>query len=374
MGPPVSFDRLLRCLADVTKEHVLILLDPDGHVLWWNRAAEDVFGAPCEAVKGRFFSFLFLEEDRNRDLPALELEVARSNGAAENDRWLQRLDGSVFWASGATTVLRDESGNTLGFGKILRNRTDFKEQLDTFRNTVQELRERDAQRNASLSILSHELRNPLTPLSNASNLLRVLPPDSSDRPACLDIIDRQVALLARLVEDLMDVARIGPGKVEVDLRPMLLQSVLREAIDMVKPRLDERGHRLEFLAPAVPIAIAADGQRLHQVFTNLLGNAIKYTPDGGRIWVKATIEEDEAVARVQDDGLGIAPDMLPRIFDLFTQAEVSRTRAEGGLGIGLSVVRDLVRLHEGSVQVRSDGLGMGSEFTVRLPLRAAGVR
>jgi PAS domain S-box-containing protein len=367
-----SHDRLLRRLADATKEHVLILFDPDGHILWWNSAAEDVFGASSESVAGRHLSFLFTEEDKARQLPELELETARSSGAAENDRWLRRPNGSVFWASGATTCLRDESGTILGFGKILRNRTDLKEQLDTLRNTAQELREHEARQKASLSILSHELRNPLTPLSNASNLLRVLPDDSKDRASCLDMIDRQVAMLSRLVDDLMDVARIGAGKVEVELRPTVLQTVLGQAIDAVTPRLEQHRHQLEVLVPPTPIPVVADDQRLVQVFTNLIGNAIKYTQDGGRIWVKATTEGSEAVARVQDDGIGIPPEMLPRIFELFTQVDVSRTRSEGGIGIGLALVKNLVGLHGGSIQVRSDGLGKGSEFAVRLPLAGEG--
>jgi two-component system CheB/CheR fusion protein len=369
MTLPAPVERMLRTLADVAREHVIVLLDPAGKVLWWNRAAENTFAESCESAVGKPLAALFIEEDKRLDLPALELEIARTNGAAENDRWLTRADGSVFWASGATTCLRDESGNVIGFGKILRNRTNIREQLDTFENTLKELRKRDEHRNAFLSTLSHELRNPLTPISTSAHLLRDLPPESPHRGACLDIIERQLGMMTKLVDDLLDVARIGAGKVQLDLRPAMLQSILSRSVDAVEPAIKKHRHKLEVLVPTVPITVLADDHRLVQVFTNLLANAVKYTPDGGNIWLKATVEGAEAVAHVEDTGLGISPDMLPRIFELFTQADVTRTRSEGGLGIGLALVRDLVRLHGGSVQVRSDGLGKGSEFTVRLPLR-----
>ena len=367
--PPV--DQLLRLLAEVAREHAILLLDADGHITWWNPTASRIFGISCEEVAGKHLSFLFTEEDRALQLPDLELEVARMNGAAENDRWLARPDGTQFWAVGATTCLRDDAGNSIGFGKILRNRTDAKEQIDTLRNTVDKLREQDEHRTTFLSTLSHEMRNPLTPLTNAAEVLRRLPADSVQRTAFLDIIDRQVAMLARLVDDLMDVARIGAGKVELELKVVVLQDVLRQAIESLSPRIQVLGHNLELLVPPVPILVHGDEQRLLQVFTNLVGNAIKYTPRGGNIWVKATVEENEAVARIEDDGSGIAPDMLPMIFDLFTQAERTRGQSQGGLGIGLSVVKDLVTLHGGSVQVRSDGIGKGSEFSVRLPLEGS---
>src|SRR5205085_3158199 len=328
MAVPAHLDQHLKLLVEVAREHAIILLDPDGNIVWWNPAAERIFGAAAETVAGEHLSSLFTEEDRRHDLAANELDTARSHVASENDRWLVRADGSLFWAVGATSCLRDESGRVLGFGKILRNRTDLREQLDTAHNNIDQLREQKEHQSAFLSTLSHELRNPLAPLSSAAELLRRLPADSPQRDAFLDVVDRQVAMLSRLVDDLLDVARIGAGKVDLALQPVALQDVLRQAVDTVRSRIERHGHHLHFLVPSVPIDILADEQRLIQVFTNLLGNAIKYTPEGGTIWVKATIEENEAVARVQDDGAGIASDMLPRIFDLFTQVDRTRERSE----------------------------------------------
>jgi signal transduction histidine kinase len=176
--------------------------------------------------------------------------------------------------------------------------------------------------------------------------------------------------MRRLVDDLMDLSRIGAGKVELRREKVAIQQILQRAAESVQPQARDHGHVLEIFLPGQPIFLKADPARLEQVFVNLLNNAIKYTQRGGHIWLKCTGEDEEVVMRVEDDGVGIPQDMLPRIFDLFTQVDSTRKQAEGGLGIGLALVKKLVSLHGGSVQVNSEGPGRGSEFTVRLPLRA----
>jgi len=183
----------------------------------------------------------------------------------------------------------------------------------------------------------------------------------------IGIVRRQTEFMARMADDLLEVARTATGKVQLQKERVVLQDLIEDSIETCRAAIEERGQRLRRLLPEVPIELEADPVRLRQVFINLIQNSAKYTDPGGRIWLKGTVEGDEAVVRVQDNGVGIPPDVMPHIFELFTQAEFGRP-SQGGLGIGLSVVKDNVMLHGGSVQAVSDGLGKGSEFTVRLPV------
>lgn len=363
-------EQLLRLLMDQMREHALLLVDPGGIITWWSGGAELVFGLDKREAVGRSFSILFTPEDQSAGIPDYELAVARTQGTAEDDRWMGRLDGSRFWATGVLTAARDGDGRVLGFGKVLRNRTDLREQLDTLRNQAQALTDANYQKDVFLSTLSHELRNPLAPLINAVQLIRL----TADRPELdqlLKIIERQIAHLRRLVDELLDMSRAGAGKIDLKKETVSIEEVIGAAVESLRPFVRERRHTLDVLFPSAPILVEADRERLEQVFVNLIQNAAKYTPEGGRIWIKGSTEGPEAVVRVQDSGIGIPHEMLPRIFELFTQVESSRPQSQGGMGIGLSLVKSLITLHDGSVQVHSDGEGKGSEFTVRLPLTTA---
>jgi PAS domain S-box-containing protein len=370
MNTPASHDtdELLRLFIRQSKDHALILLDASGTVVAWYPGAERVFGYTAAEMVGQSITRLFVPEDLARGLSAHELEVARRDGSAEDDRWMLRKNGSRFWANGVVLALRDESGEVVGFGKTLRDRTDLRAQVETLENRVNALLKADERKTLFLGTLAHELRNPLAPLANAVRLLRLTRADDPDLNYPVKLIERQVEFLRRMVDDLLDVTRIGAGKVELKKRKLLLRELLGRVFESCRAACEERRHRLELILPSGEIPVEADPDRMHQVFVNLVNNAIKYTPEGGRIWVKATIEGAEAVVGVEDTGVGISAEMLPRIFDLFTQEEDSRYRADGGLGIGLSLVKSLVTLHGGSVQVRSEGKGKGSEFSVRLPL------
>jgi signal transduction histidine kinase len=177
--------------------------------------------------------------------------------------------------------------------------------------------------------------------------------------------------MRRLVDDLLDITRISAGKVKLELLEVALGDVLKAAVETCRPLIDDRTHDFHLIMGEAPVRVRADAVRLQQVFVNLIQNAAKYTEYGGNIWVKLLVEGREAVVKVEDTGIGISADLLPRIFDLFTQAEFAGDEHKEGLGIGLSVVRDITRLHNGTVQVRSDGIGKGSEFVVRLPLAGA---
>jgi PAS domain S-box-containing protein len=364
-----TIEELLRLLLEQGKDHAIILMDAQERIVGWLGGAEEIFGYAAEEMIGRSASHIFTPEDRERGLADHEFAVARKDGRAEDDRWQLRKDGTRIWANGVLIALRDASGAVAGFGKILRDRTDVRGQIETLENRAAALLQADERKNLFLATLAHELRNPLAPLANAVYLLRQVRPGDPDLAYPVKLIERQVEFLRRLVDDLLDVTRIGRGKLQLQLGPVHLQEALRRAAEACRPASEERRHRLELLLPGVPITLEGDADRLHQVFVNLLNNAIKYTPEGGRVWLKMTVEGAEAVVRVEDTGVGIAPEMLPRIFEMFTQEASSASWSGGGLGIGLALVRDLVALHGGVVQVRSEGKGKGSEFTVRLPLK-----
>ena len=364
----MDIERLLRLHAEQTTEHASFLFDRTGTIIWCNATAARVFGCAPEELIGQPAHRLFTSEDARDGVPDFELHVARTSSDMDNDRWMQRTDGSRFWAVGSTTALRDQNGEVIGFGKTLRNRTDVKEQLELLRNRVEALTKADEHKNIFLSTLSHELRNPLAPLMNALQLIRMTEPQNTALQYPIKLIERQVDFLHRLVDDLLDVTRISAGKVQLELAVIDLRDVVAKAVETARPLITQRAHRLLMQVLPVPIVIHADADRLEQVFINLLTNAGKYTPEGGRIEVRVTREQDEAIVHVTDNGIGIPKEMQPHIFDLFTQVQSTAALSKEGLGIGLSLVKNLVELHGGSVQVRSEGAGRGSEFTVRLPL------
>jgi PAS domain S-box-containing protein len=234
-----------------------------------------------------------------------------------------------------------------------------------------ELRDDDRKKDEFLATLAHELRNPLAPVFNAITILQEENLAGEMRREAQQIIDRQVRQLAHLVDDLLDVSRITRGRIQLQVQPVELQTVLTAAVQACRSPIDDHHHELIMSVPPEPIWLDADPTRLEQVVVNLLMNAAKYSKDGSRITITARTEQQQAVVRVRDTGIGIAADMLPQVFDLFRQADRSLDRSKGGLGIGLSLVRKLVELHGGSVEAHSEGLGKGSEFVVRLPVRPA---
>jgi signal transduction histidine kinase/DNA-binding response OmpR family regulator len=230
------------------------------------------------------------------------------------------------------------------------------------------LREADRQRNEFLSMLAHELRNPLAPIRNSVEILRCEALSPAEVARSRDMISRQVSHLIRLVDDLLDASRITQGKIRLTLEPVDVASIVDQAIEASRPEIEARQHRLDIELPSGPLHVLGDSTRLAQVLTNLLNNAAKYTPTGGDISLNVRAVDDLTVVfSVRDSGMGIPAEMLNRVFDLFTQVDRTLDRSEGGLGIGLTVVRRLVEMHNGRVEVRSAGIGQGSEFTVRIP-------
>jgi signal transduction histidine kinase len=232
----------------------------------------------------------------------------------------------------------------------------------------QEVQNANRQKNEFLSMLAHELRNPLAPIRNANEVLHRNDTDPARVRWASGVIDRQLTHLVRLVDDLLDVSRLTLGKIRLAVEAVELAPVVAQAVEATRPLIDKFRHQLEVVLPPYPVRVKGDPARLIQVFANLLNNAAKYTDPGGRIVLSADARGDEAEVRVRDTGVGIARDLLPKVFELFTQASSSLDRSQGGLGVGLTLVRRLVEMHGGTVEARSEGPGRGSEFVVRLPV------
>jgi signal transduction histidine kinase/CheY-like chemotaxis protein len=254
----------------------------------------------------------------------------------------------------------------VGEGTHRRPRFSFvAEEITEHKQAIEALREANRSKDEFLAMLGHELRNPLSPIVTAVQILKLH--GNGHYTKTLEVVDRQVQYLIRLVDDLLDVSRVTRGNIQINKRLSRLQDVVAQGTEMAMPLIEQRRHRLEVRFPPCDLHLNGDEGRLAQVVANLLTNSAKYTDPGGDIAVEASQEGDEVVLTVKDTGIGIAAELLPHVFDLFTQERQAADRARGGLGIGLTIVRNLVELHGGTVSAASAGRGKGSVFTVRLP-------
>ena len=271
-----------------------------------------------------------------------------------------RKDGSIVWTEIRRSAVRDAE-RALYSVCAVRDITERKRAQDA-------LRDADRRKDEFLAMLAHELRNPLAPIRNATALLdRMSPPDQALKRATA-VIQRQSEILTRLVDDLLDVARITQGKIKLQKERIDLITIIARAVEVSRPMMDQRKQQLTVFLPDETVMFEGDLTRLSQVVSNLLNNASKYSEEGGQIWLTAKLNGAEMVLRIRDIGIGIPPDFLPHVFELFTQSDRSLDRSHGGLGIGLTLVRALVQMHGGTVEAHSDGHGHGSEFVVRLPV------
>ena len=286
---------------------------------------------------------------------------------------IERPDGSRITVISNVVPLTNAQGEMTGAINCFYDITERSEMERQLQEQAQALTELDSRKDEFLAMLSHELRNPLAPLSNAVHMLRLQKNEDAVQRQARGIIERQVGQLKHLIDDLLEISRITTGRVRLRLERIAISGVVERALETVQPLVTQRRQALTVALPPQPVWLQADAARLEQVVVNLLTNAAKYTDEGGQIWLSVRQEDDAAVLRVRDTGVGIAPELLPRIFDLFTQAERSLDRSQGGLGIGLSLVQRLVKLHGGTVEVSSVP-GQGSEFIVRLPTMPARLR
>lgn len=347
-------------------EFAVIALGESGRIEAWLGAAEQVFGFTAEEAVGMDVRTLFTSEDRRLALDRQEMAVAIASGRSDDDRWQVRKDGSRFWASGALHVVRRDDGSLAGFVKILRDRTDVRAQLDALHNRVVAQENRHLRRTEFMLRLGHELRNALASIQNSAAVM-TMTEDADVRMRALGIVKRQQQVIATLLDDLSRTAAGDTEGVRLQARPVVVQEALEDAVSAMRPLAEDKRQELVLTVPPVPFSVQADPARLQQMLMNLLGNAIKYTPPDGHIVLSATVEAESAVIRVTDDGMGIPPDVLPGIFELFTRYDPMQQAP--GLGVGLAVVKELASAHHGSVDARSAGPGKGSVFTLRLPLK-----
>jgi PAS domain S-box-containing protein len=366
-----------RLMVESTEDYAIIMLDTDGTVVSWNPGAERTLGYSNEEIVGQSFELFFTREDVAAGKPSRELREAAESGRAADENWLVKNDHTLFWASGVTTALRDPDGKLRGFAKILRDLSERKRLDEALQFRAEQLIESDRRKDAFLAMLGHELRNPLAPIRNATEVMRRRELSDATIKWAFGVIERQSGHLARLVDDLLDIARINQDKIVLSREPVELAAVVRQAVETTRPLVEAKRHTLTVVLPDDPVWLDADPTRLAQVLANLLNNAAKYTDDGGRITVTAerkgseSAGSGEVLIRVRDTGTGIDPDLLPQIFEPFIQADSSLARTQGGLGIGLTLVRRLIEMHGGRVEAFSDGQGKGSEFVVHLPTRPA---
>jgi len=355
-----------RLLLDEDCGEGVIFVDEHGIIEAWSAAAQGITGWSSEDVVGRPYGVIFTEDDRAIGLDQHELETARATGRAEDERWHCRADTSLFWGSGSCLAYGDPLKPR--YLKIFRDSTHLRLRSKAAENEIVGLRSERQAMERRLAATAHELRDPLAPLANVTALLKVVRDVDAAR-AMGPMIERQVVRLRQLVEDLVDVSRARAGKLRPNYVRVELQALLRESVDECLPLARAASVSLAAVLPPEPSEIEVDPVRVQQIFSNLLRNAIKFSRPGGNVWLITTVDDEFFVSQIRDVGAGIGPEMLPRIFEMFTQSDESHTERGAGLGVGLAVAKEIVSAHGGTIEVRSDGLDKGSEFIVRLPIR-----
>ena len=334
----------------------------EGGIVYWNRGAQETYGFTHEQALGRKPYELLATSPA----ASVFMESLRRHGHWTGELTQTARDGTRVMVESRMVMDRDADGAALVF-EVNHGVTERKQMEDSLRAQAGELLAADRAKDEFLAVLAHELRNPLSPLISALEIVKNhdVPPAVEER--AWQIMAHQVGNMARLVDDLLDVSRMSQGRIPLRRELVDVTAVANQAIEANRHMIDSRGQELVLAAPGTPIAAEVDPLRLEQIISNLLSNASKFTPRNGHLWVSVGEESGECVIRVRDDGIGISAAALPRLFDLFMQEDSSLDRASGGLGIGLTLVRHLVDLHGGRVEVSSAGPGYGSEFVVRLP-------
>lgn len=371
--------------------HAEITADGD-RLLWDLRmdevAAQRVFPLALEPGESYANAWYWsrLDEDRLR-ADAHGLQEIRAGRSYSQEFRCRDREGHVRWLSEEVQLETVGPGHWRALG-VCRDLTEREQEqaLDPRDERVrqervaraaaerrcEEVQDEGRRKDDFLAMLAHELRNPLAPILNAVQVMRLRSQADAPQERAREVVERQVRHMARLLDDLLDVSRITRGMIELRREPVDLVVIVADALQTSRPFLEAQRHEILLALPSEPIMLAADATRLEQVVTNLLNNAAKYTPAEGRLWITLAREGGEAVLSVRDTGLGLTPELLPRVFDLFTQAARTLDRSQGGLGVGLTLVRRLVELHGGSVSAASPGPGQGSEFVVRLPVTNSG--
>jgi len=364
-----------RMLVESAHDYAIFMLDQSGDVVSWNQGAERVTGFSEQDILGQSGAVLFTPEDRAAGAPEHEMREAALSTHALDERWHLRKDGTRFWASGVMTAARDANGNLRGFVKIMRDQTDRKSmdaRLEEALLSAQQLRARAEGANRAkdefISTVSHELRTPLNTIRLWSRMFISGTVHGKDVVEGAKFIDRAALAQQQLIDDLLDVSRMATGQLRLNLRDTYLIRAVEGAVEAVQPLATGRGIRLVVdLSPDVGV-VRVDPDRIQQVVWNLLANAVKFTPEGGRVDVAVHREGGTVEIRIKDTGVGIRAEFLAHVFDRFRQGDASTTRRYAGIGLGLAIVKQLVDLHNGTVIASSEGEGHGAAFVVYLPL------
>ena len=347
--------------------------DPEGLITYYNQHAVQLWGRqpklndPVDRFCGSFKLYALDGSPITHDQCWMALALKNALEYNGHEIVIERPDGQRRTTLAYASPISDDGGQLVGAVNVLVDISDRKRAEDA-------LKEADRSKNEFLATLAHELRNPLAPIRAAVKILQIKSKPTPESKSALEVIERQTNQMTRLIDDLLDIARITSNKLELRRERIDLSDVLNAAVETSRPLIEQRGHKLVVKKPAEPLEVDGDLVRLAQVISNLLNNAAKYTDRGGRIWLAASRKGNQAVVKVRDTGIGIAAETLPKIFEMFTQAERASSGSPGGLGIGLTLVKRLVEMHEGTVKVRSEGVGKGSEFVVQVPIATSQTR
>ncbi len=355
-------ERRFRTLASLAPVGI-IQTDVEGNCQFVNDRWCEMAGLTSEASDGQGWFQAIHPDDRQSFRREWRRETAERGGFGNEYRY-QRPDGTITWVRGNSVAVRDEDGDITGYIGVNMDVTEQK-------HAREELQEEARRKDEFLAMLAHELRNPLAPVRNALQIMKMPGVNQEAFVQAREIMERQIQHLVRLVDDLLDVSRIMRNRIELRKEKLEIGKIFARAVEMAQSTIDSQGHQLSVALPPAPIYLEGDPVRLAQVVNNLLMNAAKYTEKSGRIWLSGEQVNGEVVLRVRDTGVGIDKELLPKIFDLFVQSDRSLARSQGGLGIGLSLVKRLVEMHGGSIRVGDTAPGEGSEFVIRLPALAA---
>lgn len=357
----------IRLILENARGYAFIVTDIEGIITEWQGDAAVVTGWSAEEVIGKSIELIFTEEDRLSGRPQLELNTARLKGSAPDKRYHLRKDGSRFYADGILVALKDSADQVHGFSKIFRDVTSQRLAEEELQRLANNLAEADRRKSEFLATLAHELRNPLAPIRNGLGILRVGGDSSASLAKTREMMERQVNHMVHLVDDLLDISRISGGKIDLKKETITIKELITNAVETSIPLIEGGQHKLIIDIPDDSLSVYVDSNRVAQVIANLLNNAAKYTRPGGEIKVHVAVENNELILSVEDNGIGIPEAALPTIFDMFNQVDRNMDHAQGGLGIGLTLVRQIVEMHGGTVSVASTE-NVGSVFVVRLPI------
>jgi PAS domain S-box-containing protein len=344
------------------------MCDLQGVPFFVNRAGLQMVGLDdLEEARRMPVQSFFFPEDQAKIVQEFFPSVLERGHGEIDVRFRHFKTGEPRWMAYKVLTLPDAAGRPVVFATVSRDVTERRQLTDDLRKLAADLSEADRRKNEFLAMLAHELRTPLAPISNAVRTLRVGRSDGKAVRPMLDMLDRQVAQMSRLVDDLLDLSRVTRGKIALRKNDVELAPIVEQAVEAARAKYGGMNHTLTVTLPPGPVFLTADPARLAQVVGNLLNNACKFTDPGGQVWLTVLHEGPEVIIRVRDNGIGIADEQLPHLFQMFTQVDTSLERTRDGLGIGLTLVKALSEMHGGRVAVRSEGLGRGSEFEVRLP-------